>query len=60
MVYEYKKKEYAMKLLKIDPHSPATARINGALAHIEEFYETYNVKEGDGMYLAKDHKMNIW
>lgn len=52
--------EYALKLLVIDPHSPCSARINGALAHIDEFYETYNVKEGDGMYLPKDQRMNIW
>ena len=54
------RKEFAEKLLAVDPHAPAVARINGALAHIKEFYQTYNVCEGDGMFLKDDARMNIW
>lgn len=40
----------AVEMLELDNHSPASARVNAVLAVCEEFYETYGVKEGDGMY----------
>ena len=52
--------ELALKFLTIDPHSPCHLRINAALAHIDEFYATFDVKEGNGMFLPKEKRMNIW
>mmetsp|Transcript_7995 Transcript_7995/g.24946 ORF Transcript_7995/g.24946 Transcript_7995/m.24946 type:complete len:159 (-) Transcript_7995:89-565(-) len=52
--------ETELKLLAIDPHSPCHLRINAALGHIPEFYDTFEVKEGDGMYLDPAMRMNIW
>lgn len=52
--------ECAHQFLVTDPHSPTELRVNCALAHIPEFYTTYNVKEGDGMYLAPEKRMSIW
>uniref|UniRef100_A0A7S0ZB42 Peptidase M13 C-terminal domain-containing protein n=1 Tax=Timspurckia oligopyrenoides TaxID=708627 RepID=A0A7S0ZB42_9RHOD len=54
------REEMAMKLLTIDPHSPSKFRINSALAHIEEFIETFDVKPNDGMYLSPERRMKIW
>lgn len=51
---------YAHKLLAIDPHSPSTLRVNAVLPHIPEFYSTYKVMEGDGMYLSPERRMTIW
>ena len=43
-----------------DPHSPARFRGNGAVVNIPEFYEAFDVKEGDGMYLAPEDRVKIW
>jgi len=48
------------RLLTIDPHSPAKFRANGAAVNVTEFYEAFNVKEGDGMYLPPDERVKIW
>jgi putative endopeptidase len=52
--------EETRRLLTIDPHSPAKFRANGAPVNIDAFYEAFDVKEGDGMYLAPDDRVKIW
>lgn len=46
--------------IKSDVHSPAFIRVNSILACIPEFYETYDVKEGDGMYIAPENRIGRW
>ena len=46
--------------LTTDPHSPARFRGNGAVVNIPEFYDAFDVKEGDGMYLAPEDRVKIW
>ena len=43
-----------------DPHSPARFRGNGAVVNVPEFYKAFDVKEGDGMYLAPEDRVKIW
>ena len=43
-----------------DPHSPARFRGNGAVINVPEFYEAFDVKEGDDMYLAPEERVKIW
>lgn len=43
-----------------DPHSPAKFRINGVVRNVPEFYEAFNVKPGDSLYLAPDKRVKIW
>ena len=50
----------AKRLLTIDPHSPPKFRANGATVNIPAFYEAFDVKEGDGMYLAPENRVKIW
>jgi putative endopeptidase len=52
--------EEAKRLLTIDPHSPAKFRANGAPVNVPAFYEAFDVKEGDGMYLAPEDRVKIW
>jgi len=52
--------EEAKRLLTIDPHSPPRFRVNGTVVNIPEFYAAFNVKEGDGMYLAPNDRVKIW
>jgi len=46
--------------IKTDPHSPAKYRVIGSLSNIPEFYKTFNVKEGDGMYRSEEERVKIW
>ncbi len=43
-----------------DVHSPATFRVNGVLSNLEDFYEAFNVKEGDKMYRSDSIRVKIW
>ncbi len=46
--------------VKNDPHSPAYYRVNGVVPNINEFYETFDVNEGDAHYLPADERVVIW
>lgn len=48
------------KRTKSDPHSLGEWRVNGTLPHIDAFIKAFNVKEGDGMYLAPEKRARIW
>lgn len=52
--------EYQQLLLSIDVHSPAELRANIQVRNMNEFYETFDVKEGDKMYFAPEDRVVIW
>jgi len=43
-----------------DPHSPGEFRALGSLSNMPEFYDAFNVKEGDKMYIAPENRVKIW
>lgn len=43
-----------------DPHSPALFRVNGTVRNVPEFYEAFNIKPTDSLYLAPDKRVKIW
>ena len=43
-----------------DPHSPGEFRVLGILSNFDKFYETFDVKEGDAMYIAPEKRVKIW
>jgi len=43
-----------------DPHSPGEFRALGSLSNMDEFYQAFNVKEGDAMYIAPEKRVKIW
>jgi predicted metalloendopeptidase len=43
-----------------DVHSPAIIRVNAILSTLDVFYETYDVTEGDGMYIAPEDRISRW
>ena len=45
---------------KSDPHSLGQWRVNGALPHIDMWYNAFNVKEGDKMYVSKEKRLSLW
>ena len=45
---------------KSDPHSLGRWRVNGALPHIDMWYDAFGIKEGDKMYIPKEKRMSLW
>lgn len=46
--------------VKTDPHSPAQYRGYIPLLNLETFQKAFDIKTGDGMYLAPDKQVKIW
>jgi putative endopeptidase len=57
---EKSRPEETVRLLSIDPHSPAEFRCNGTVRNVPEFYEAFDVTEGDALWLAPDQRVSIW
>ena len=45
---------------KSDPHALGRWRVNGALPHIDAWYEAFGVKPGDRMYIPKEQRLPLW
>ncbi len=54
------KKEEVERLLALDPHSPNEFRGNQIVRNIDEFYEAFDVKESDAMWLEPTARVTIW
>jgi putative endopeptidase len=52
--------EEAKRLLTVDSHSPAKFRANGTAVNVPGFYDAFDVKEGDGLYLPPEERVKIW
>ena len=46
--------------VKADPHSPSEFRVNGSLRNHPGFYEAFDVKAGDKMYLEPKDRVIFW
>ncbi len=46
--------------VKTDPHSPGMFRAFVPLLNIEAFYDAFEIKEGDKMYLKPEDRVAIW
>ena len=46
--------------LATDPHSPGEFRCNGPLSNFPAFYENFDVKPGDKLYLEPENRVSIW
>ena len=45
---------------KSDPHSLGRWRVNGALPHVDAWYDAFGVKEDDKMFLPKAERLPLW
>ena len=43
-----------------DLHAPDKLRVNRVLQTIPEFYETFDIKEGDGMWVDPADRVSLW
>ena len=46
--------------VKTDPHSPGMYRAYVPLQNIEAFYNAFNIKKGDKMFIDKEKRVKIW
>ncbi len=43
-----------------DSHPLSYLRVNAVVQQFDEFIETYQIQEGDGMYLAPEDRISVW
>lgn len=58
-MYDIRKESLARQLLT-DVHSPAKYRVNGPFSDVDAFYQTFNIKPGDAMYIPDSLRVRIW
>ena len=52
--------EEVIRLLAIDPHSPNEFRCNQIVRNLDAFYEAFDVKPSDKLWLDKSQRVTIW
>jgi putative endopeptidase len=52
--------EEILVLTKSDPHSLGKWRVNGALPHIQAWYDAFGIKATDAMYVKPENRVSIW
>lgn len=52
--------EYVIRRINTNIHSVGPLRINGVVRHMDEWYEAYDVKPSDALYLAPDARVRVW
>ncbi len=60
-VWRTKMRDEALRnALKTSPHSPGMYRAYVPLQNIDAFYDAFDIKEGDNMYVAPENRVLIW
>ena len=60
-IWKVKMKEEFLRLwINNNPHSPPLWRVNGPLMNSTPFYEAFDVKEGNKMFLPEKDRITIW
>lgn len=54
------REEEMRRLTKVDPHSLGRWRVNGALPHVDAWYDAFGVTEQDSMFIPKEQRVTIW
>ena len=54
------REEELRKRLVTDPHSPSEYRVNGVMKNVPGFYDAFEVKDGDGLFLPAAKRVKIW
>lgn len=52
--------DYIRQLTTSDPHSYRKFRVNGVVRNIDEWYEAFDVKPGDKLYVEPAQRARIW
>lgn len=54
------REEVLLQMAKIDPHPPSKFRVNYVVKQSDAFYDTYDVKPSDSLYLPPEERTRIW
>lgn len=54
------RREEALRLLNIDPHSPPEFRCNQIARNLDLFYEAFDVTQDHELWLEPDQRVSIW
>ena len=46
--------------VKRDPHALGKWRVDGALPHIDAWYDAFDVKPADKLYIPKEQRLELW
>jgi len=52
--------EVLRQWIQFSQPSPPEVRVNGPLKHFPAFYEAFDVKPGDGMWIPPEERVKIW
>src|SRR5690606_2817125 len=52
--------ETAAQLILTDPHSPNEARTIGPLVNMDAWYEAFDIKESDKLFVPKADRVTVW
>ncbi len=56
----HQRNEALANQIMTDVHSPAKLRVNGPFANIDAFYQAFNVKPGNKMFIPEKARVKIW
>ena len=60
-IWRSKMRDEALKnQVKTDPHSPGKYRAYVPIQNVDAFYEAFNIKPGDKMYVSPEKRVKIW
>jgi len=51
---------YQWFLIHNDAHAPSVTRVNGALPHIDAWYDAFGIAPTDSLYIRPDKRARIW
>ncbi len=54
------REEYLQYLLETDVHAPAKLRSNIQVTNMDDFFEVFDIKEGDKMFRKKEDRIIVW
>ncbi|MBU8976027.1 M13 family metallopeptidase [Lysobacter sp. MMG2] len=52
--------EALLNQVKTNPHSPGMYRANGPVRNFDPWYQAFDVKPGDALYLPPEQRVRIW
>ena len=54
------REELALRLLKSGPHSPPKYRVNGVVRNMAAWYDAFDVKADNALFLPEEQRASIW
>jgi predicted metalloendopeptidase len=52
--------DFLRRMLLADTHSPGPFRVNGVVRNMPEFYQAFDLKQGDGEWLPPEQRVTVW